>query len=47
VAVNWVLPPGATWIVGGLTATLRIRSDTVTVAIALFVGSALLVATTW
>jgi hypothetical protein len=47
VAVNRAVPLGATVVVCGLTATDRILSVTVTVAIAVFVASAALVATTW
>ena len=46
VAVNCCEPPAGTVAVVGLTATLRIWSVTVTVAVALFVVSAWLVATT-
>jgi hypothetical protein len=47
VAVNCTVPPAVTVVDPGVTSTDTILSVTVTVAVWLLVGSALLVATTW
>jgi NAD(P)H-dependent flavin oxidoreductase YrpB (nitropropane dioxygenase family) len=47
VAVNEAVPPGGSVICAGLTATARILSEMAMGATAVFVGSALLVATMW
>jgi hypothetical protein len=46
VAVNWVVPPAVTVPEAGLTDTLRMWSETVTVAVRVTLGDAWLVATT-
>lgn len=47
VALNWMAAPASTEISAGATFTLSTLVVTVTVAVALRVGSAALVATTW